>query len=288
MHPWYRQPSLKRRLSHDEDEEDKPDRTPARVVPDSPSRPLSKTTHHTKRRRCDTLERGIAQLTLNTTANRAPVAPPPLVLYPTNPSASTGPTTACTQAPAPGLTITPISPPGPFGQPAWNASQTPYGYAYPYTNASQPVVLPGSVEEPTSPLAPPRAAEEEPDVPDVQMRGPSWYEIEKDRIVINDLEDSDSEENEEGSSAEGGMTLSPALLEHLANGNQSALPVFPEPDASKALVLFRPLVIPTDTSEEEKKPEEERDVPDVSPVARTDIMLDDDDAMDVEPMDIEL
>ncbi|KAI0930377.1 hypothetical protein AcW1_009088 [Taiwanofungus camphoratus] len=254
IHPWFRMPSLKRKGPDDENILS-PD-------PGSQSAPLSRS----KRRRCNVLEHGIAQLSLD----------------PPDDGAADALKRSLSEAAARFTSIPTASiPEAPVvqSQPSWDTSM----YTYPPTDApSVPVVRPGSVEEPTSPVV---------DLPDVQMKSPSWYEIEKDRIVVTDLEDSDTEESESDASTKTtpDMTVSPALLERLSK-HVSAMPTprYQEPDSSKALVLFRPLVIPAGNSEIEgvglagsngvrEAEAEESSFPDASIASQSD------DAMDIEP-----
>ena len=153
LHPWFRMPSQKRKeLSDDED-------APSTFYE---SRRSLSPTPSPKRRRCDVLENGMSQLTLDgrpippsaTTAS----ASYPTVLFPVTPVASHPPP----------LWADPSQLSGP------NVTHIP-------TSAAATVVLPGSVEEPTSP----KTVEEDAEVQDVSMKVPSWYEIEKDRTSVS-------------------------------------------------------------------------------------------------------
>ena len=153
LHPWFRMPSQKRKeLSDDED-------APSTFYE---SRRSLSPTPSPKRRRCDVLENGMSQLTLDgrpippsaTTAS----ASYPTVLFPVTPVASHPPP----------LWADPSQLSGP------NVTHIP-------TSAAATVVLPGSVEEPTSP----ETVEEDAEVQDVSMKVPSWYEIEKDRTSVS-------------------------------------------------------------------------------------------------------
>ncbi|EKM54357.1 uncharacterized protein PHACADRAFT_258163 [Phanerochaete carnosa HHB-10118-sp] len=95
-------------------------------------------------------------------------------------------------------------------------------------------MLPGSVEEPTSPAA-------APDIPDVTMKSRSWYEPEKDRIVIVDLDDYDVDEPADEPSVRVNGALLDRLRLHREPDFQADLA---PPDSSKALVLFKPLSPP--------------------------------------------
>ncbi|KAI0334952.1 hypothetical protein GY45DRAFT_1317396 [Cubamyces sp. BRFM 1775] len=226
LHPWFKMPSLKRKdLSSDEEDAST---TPIRAASLEPRRSLSPAPSP-KRRRCDVLESGMSQLTLD----GRPIPPSPAHFAPgqfpsaTTPAAAfpTAPTVQFPDAPQPSI-------------PQWtDARLAPNVTQLPITAAPTSVVLPGSVEEPTSPEA---VVEEDAEVPEVSMKVPSWYEIEKDRtstlppsssppiarrpprptvvdasssgssrssesgdtgIVITDLEDSDSEDSDAAAAA---------------------------------------------------------------------------------------
>ncbi|KAF9813032.1 hypothetical protein IEO21_05818 [Rhodonia placenta] len=173
-----------------------------------------------KRRRYEVLENGFARLTLSAAADGSYIAPQ---------------NSDVTMARAP-------TPKPSFG-PAWESYSPPVLHMDP---PPTPVVRPSAIEEPMAP-------EQVLDLPDVRMKVPSWYEIEKDRIVITDLEDSDNEEQEQGaaSQATASLSVSPALLDRLSkHAATSVLPQHFEPDPSKALVLFRPLVASHPSSSE--------------------------------------
>lgn len=223
LHPWFKMPSLKRKDASSDEEDAYTTSSPIRGASYEPPRRSLSPAPSPKRRRCDVLESGMSQLTL---AGR-PIPPSPAhpgqfppqysipaaagaptILFPITPSTSTQ---SVASQWADGLQVSPVLP-------ATTALQTS-------------VVLPGSVEEPTSPEAF-AAAVMDPDVHDVSMKVPSWYEIEKDRtssspspprslyapareppvclpvadtrsrrlagIVITDLEDSDAEDDDNG------------------------------------------------------------------------------------------
>ncbi|KAI0745472.1 hypothetical protein C8Q76DRAFT_789856 [Earliella scabrosa] len=157
LHPWFRMPSNKRKdLSDDDEESPSPFYDSRRSVSPIPS---------PKRRRCDVLENGMSQLTLD---GRSIASSAPYILASVAPvTISPSPTIQYPDAPA-------TSPPT---QLQWtDASYAPRVTQIP-PNAGATVVLPGSVEEPTSP----ETVSEDAEVRDVSMKGPSWYEIEKDR-----------------------------------------------------------------------------------------------------------
>jgi len=91
------------------------------------------------------------------------------------------------------------------------------------TNHNSPVITPSSVEEP--------------DTPDVKMQ--TWYEPEKDRIVVTDLDDCDDDPVPQSE-----VIIPAAVLDHLKSAStHQVLPTGnASPDAGQcmALVLFRP------------------------------------------------
>ncbi|KZT63192.1 hypothetical protein DAEQUDRAFT_719682 [Daedalea quercina L-15889] len=253
-HPWFREPSLKRKTLEDDD---------ISVVEFPEPRPIAP---RPKRRRCDNIEQGLAQMTLN----RSSISPPPTeswlspIVEP--PLAARVLQTAYTEPTAHAPSVRETAPPSqgfvPLGMPS-------------------PVVLPDSVEEPHSP-------EEARDIPDVRMKIPSWYEPEKDRIVITDLEDSDTEDQGETnpSNDDAQYIVSSALLDRLPL-HAPLLPNCSDIDCTKALVLFRPLVVPSryDLVQEESAGDERPDDVELdAPTMVVDIPMDVDDAMDVDPL----
>ena len=159
LHPWFRMPSQKRKDLSDDDEE------APRTAYYEPRHSLSPPPRSPKRRRCDVLESGMSQLTLG----GLPFGAPAVYRAPVGMSSSY-------LAPALQSPNTPVSA-WMSSQPRTNGPPSPYVTHTPVRPAT-PVTLPGSVEEPASPEA---AITGEPDVADVSMKGPSWYEIEKDR-----------------------------------------------------------------------------------------------------------
>ncbi|KAH9935404.1 uncharacterized protein B0H18DRAFT_1114158 [Fomitopsis serialis] len=250
-HPWFREPSLKRKTLEDDD---------ISVVEFPQTRPVAQ---RPKRRRCDNIEHGLAQMTLNRSSVSPP--PPPSRFNPIVelPPAAQVPQNSYYESMAHAPSVQETMPPLLMSVPS-------------------PVVLPGSVEEPASP-------EQTRDVPDVRMKIPSWYEVEKDRIVITDLEDSDTEDQEErkGSRADAEYTVSTALLDRLPIHAPSLPPPSSDSDPSKALVLFRPLVVASAAEREtDASPGDGRqdDMESDAPTMDLDTPMDVDDAMDIEPL----
>ncbi|KAI9067116.1 hypothetical protein FKP32DRAFT_1588930 [Trametes sanguinea] len=318
LHPWFKMPSLKRKdLSSDEEDAPSP---PARAASLEPSRRSLSPAPSPKRRRCDPLESGMSQLTLDGRA--VPPSTPPFAPgqypYPTHVNASPAPAPAAATVYPPFLpTVQLPTTPNPNSAPAaplWaDGPHAPNVTHLPDAGASaSSVVLPGSVEEPTSPQT---VVEEEADAPEVKMKVPSWYEVEKDRtlssshastsasftahrrpprptvtdasssssssayssasssrsgsagIVITDLEGSDSEDEDEDSKTKPAadadtppqFTISSALLDRLPKPVQALGPLAPETNPGNALVLYRPLPLPSTARVEEAEEDEEKE-----------------------------
>lgn len=230
-HPWFSMPSTKRKLSPSSSSSSDNDDLDRFNRRSSPFRTCA-----TKRRRYSVLERGFAQLAINhpilQTNVRASLYSSPSSLSPSS--------------------VVDLDLPV-----ARSPSATPMDLEDTY-----PTVHPASVEEPTSP-----------DVPlsetDVTMRSRSWYELEKDRIVITDLDDSDDESDTESAK---GIDISTALLERIKDRPTNPILPVPIPSTSTALVLFRPLFSPREVKDE---PAEE--------VAQSYPPININDAMDIEP-----
>ncbi|CDO76709.1 hypothetical protein BN946_scf184796.g3 [Trametes cinnabarina] len=270
-------PSHKRK-----DPSDDEDDAPASL---QPSRRSLSPAPSPKRRRCDPLERAAAAPAATSPAAYPPFAP--TIQLPTTPNPTTTP-----------------------AAPLWaEGPHIPNVTHLPNAGASA-VVLPGSVEEPTSPQT---VMEEEADAPEVKMKVRSWYELEKDRtsspshasssasftayrrpprptvtdasssssssarssasssrsgsagIVITDLDGSDSEDEEDDGSkvkssadadAPPEFTISSALLDRLPKPVQTFGPLAPEANPGNALVLYRPLPLPSEARVEESEDEE--------------------------------
>ncbi|KAK0195255.1 hypothetical protein F5146DRAFT_1132746 [Armillaria mellea] len=108
--------------------------------------------------------------------------------------------------------------------------------------------LPDTVEEP---------------IHDVKMKRSTWYEPEPDRIVVTDLDSSDDDDDEQDPS----LSISAALIDRIRS--RQLVSSLPTP-ATHALVLYRPLPVPTP-----EKPAEQQQQAQSEPPR-------DDDAMDVE------
>ncbi len=159
-------PSQKRKDLSDDDE-DVP-----RAAYHEPRHSLSPPSRSPKRRRCDVLETGFSQLTLEGLSYVAP----PMHRVPVGDTGfgarmGSSHVASAIQTPSPSAFASTSS------QPCADWLPSPHVTHIPVKPAT-PVVLPGSVEEPASPEA---AVTGESDVVDVSMKGPSWYEIEKDR-----------------------------------------------------------------------------------------------------------
>ncbi|KAK7692675.1 hypothetical protein QCA50_004308 [Cerrena zonata] len=225
MHPWYRLPTLKRKTSLEYDSD---------LVLQGLKSPLSHSSSSTverdmaslpkpKRRRCDNLEHGFSQLSLTpSVALQTPSVPP---------VASSS---------------TPYSQPhasGSFSDASYNTNFVPTNVNFTSHEAEMhyPVQIP-SADIPPAP---------------VDNVGYSWYEPEKDRIVITDLgpsppstppPPSETRRTEDDTDEPPlHISLPSFLLKRLNNRQSDSLPPLHNSgsDPSKALVLFRPLSIPT-------------------------------------------
>ncbi len=212
--------------------------------------------HPSKRLRCGILESGLAQLSLGVAAQSPIVTEPPLsytspldTLSHNQRSVTQGASNTASSSFA-------------SGGIAWDG--TTYDPTQADPQHTQPVVLPGSVEEPTSPEI--STVQEDP--PDVTMKSRSWYEPEKDReyfshvpatphvrstsspgIVVVDLDDSDVEDSTDDSSPQ--ITVNSALLRQISGKSEPLLTSQKDNGSSMALVLFKPLPIPTREVQEE-------------------------------------
>ncbi|PIL34198.1 hypothetical protein GSI_03909 [Ganoderma sinense ZZ0214-1] len=165
LHPWFRMPSQKRKDLSDDD--DSP-----RTAYHEPRHSLSPPLRSPKRRRCDVLESGMSQLTLE----GLPYVAPSMHRGPVG-DTSFGAGTSSSYVASTTQVLSPSAFPSTSSQPCADGPPSPFVTHIPVKPAT-PVVLPGSVEEPASPEA---AVAGDSDVADVSMKGPSWYEIEKDR-----------------------------------------------------------------------------------------------------------
>jgi len=108
----------------------------------------------------------------------------------------------------------------------------------------EPVILPSSVEEP------------ELDVPEIEMKTSSWYELAPDRIVITDLDSYEAEDENDGENSDA-VSINSPLLEHIKKQRSFMPNGAIQPRTSQALVLFRPLTIPgIERREQETRPKE--------------------------------
>lgn len=199
LHPWYKSPTLKRKPSamlprsespFPEDEYDSDSRvkrqrritldqtrSKKRNLPSPPQSPAeSHDQHLPKRQRCTTLERGLEGLSLTPPALAAQQAPEFASCLPAPVSAVLAhPPDFSSRWPEMSLTM-PCSRPIPSPSPSPPTS-------IPFTSASTTSI------PPTPALTADLHA-----APDVKMRTSSWYEPEKDRIVVTDLDVSSDDE----------------------------------------------------------------------------------------------
>ncbi|CCM06369.1 uncharacterized protein FIBRA_08627 [Fibroporia radiculosa] len=256
MHPWFRTPSLKRKLTD----------VNVSVVAEHGSTTPPPTVCH-KRRRCDVLERGLARLTLAACCDR----PTDSVSTNCDPNRASGLGRAASSSAS--AIVNSVEPSAGLPTPLTEPSLLPTALDLP----SIPIIFPSSVDEPTSPG-------HVNDQPDVHMKIPSWYEVEKDRIVITELEDSDLEEDLSTSDE---LFISPALLGRLPRQLLSLPSRAPKTDSSRALVLFKPPIIAEPFSRENKNKVDEEDEAagnrqDTDADTPMDIQADDDNDMEIE------
>jgi hypothetical protein len=229
-HPWFDTPTTKRKLAFD----DECDESNPQTI-----RPRKKASDSIKRRRITSLESGFGHLSLE--SNHLTFSPPQI-----RTQTPFSRVQSDTQA---DFRLEVLDPPPVIQQ---DASLTDFSF---------PVMFPSSVEEPISPDS---------NIPEVTMKTSSWYEPEKDRIIVTSLDDSDEESDQEGD-----LQVSPALLNCIKEARFS--PPAIKNKESMALVLFTPITFtsPPKSDMKEIKPEE------TAELFRTDTL--DEDAMDVEP-----
>ncbi|KAH8083819.1 hypothetical protein BXZ70DRAFT_577383 [Cristinia sonorae] len=241
-HPWFRLPTLKRKSAYIYDDTDSRHNPSYAPIVDEGTFQYDEPLGPSKRRRCEALERGLAQLSL---AHPFPQQAAP--------------------APAPLSWNTPVAP-----------TLTSEVSVERHSIVTEPEDIPIECDQ------------------DVE---PSWYEPEKDRIIITKLDDEDDDQTHPSLTSKHpieplaevdptSVSISPALLDRLKSQHQNfgipgllqgPPPSRPPPspaDESKALVLFKPLAIPAqptihepeqDDNEEEvvSAPPEDADMMDV-------------------------
>ncbi|KAL5528793.1 hypothetical protein ACEPAF_7930 [Sanghuangporus sanghuang] len=260
-HPWFSHSSLKRKHSDSSDEDngrnsDSDQETSPSFYPTPPPESAGYIDSdgdyvERKRRRCDTIERRMARMYIdgrNTDPSQVNAG------YPQNKPWA-----------APSLSTSLSA-----------ASDASYAYTAGSTSpVAQSALLPQyAVEEPASPefrsdvqLEPSSSSEHlhEPTIMEVRMKSaePAWYERQKDRIVITDLDEAlqEAEEEEYKSEAEphpdasehadsnADYSISSILLDHIKR--QANFPYAPRTggeESSGALVLFRAPPLPAFSS----------------------------------------
>ncbi|KAF5367107.1 hypothetical protein D9758_004036 [Tetrapyrgos nigripes] len=262
-HPWFNQPTMKRKQSSSPEESSDDGRNIDLSKPPSEQR--------AKRRKVSALERGLSHLTLNRAHH--PISP------------IAGPSNVRGFPPADdAMDIEPDSIPPPLIPPS-DPILIP-------SSSSSIHIQPSSIEEPDSP--PTR---------ELKMKGTSWYEPEPDRepspslparvpyssdqgrprrptgIVVTDLDSSDDEDFPE---SEQPIQVSPALLERIRQKELLQQHPVTLSLSSSALVLYRPLAIPSAASEESLEPTIAEVLEDEGlPVVQVE---DDENKMDIEPI----
>jgi len=183
------------------------------ILPERPPDSTDLNIHRNKRLRHRGLEHGLASLSLGFPYNQS--LPP-------------------TSYPSPHYSHRPSSDGAPIPTSSY---RDPHLYSQsnkPYSIASAPLPTPINLD----------IQREDPPIDDVPMKKQSWYEREKDRIVLLDLDSSDEEgdstpqKSSSSASSEPSYEISPAALAALPSILRP-LKSIPESD-SRALILFRP------------------------------------------------
>ncbi|THV02800.1 hypothetical protein K435DRAFT_852445 [Dendrothele bispora CBS 962.96] len=296
-HPWFKQPSMKRKQSSSPEDSD-----------DSRNVDLSKPVdHRPKRPKLSTIERGFSSLSIDrarqqsiasSSLNVGGSAPSPI---PIDDAMDIEPTSTSS-----------IPPPSMIPSYTSSSSSLPLDPVEIPFSTSQVPLQPSSIEEFEEPDSPPTR--------DRKMKGTSWYEPEPDRehhphrppapipspststldhvqyrsnprrpptgIVVTDLDSSDEEDTDEPP-----VTVSPALLERLRQRELLNHPPLSIPLVSTALVLYRPLNIPPPNAPSDDVDDSSGSmnvqtplVTEETPAARAD---DNVAPMDTEPMDLD-
>ncbi|KIK67098.1 hypothetical protein GYMLUDRAFT_54946 [Collybiopsis luxurians FD-317 M1] len=184
-----------------------------------------------KRRRVAALERGLSNLSLHP-SQHASASSVGVISSPSNPPPSV------TSPPSPPLET-------------FSAMEVEYSDS----SSLLPSIQPDSIEEPASPVLA---------VPEIHMKGSSWYEPEPDResssivmtvpedsarprfsgIIVTDLDSSDEEEEPEPLHA----VVSSVLLERIRQREREHSNIIPAFQDRQALVLYKPLTRPSITT----------------------------------------
>ncbi|KAK7035282.1 hypothetical protein VNI00_012049 [Paramarasmius palmivorus] len=223
-----------------------------------------------KRPRVTHLERGFSNLSLNNFAYGTNIAPD-------IPNSGVSPLASASTSSWP--------------QPSFSATEMDIELSESFPPSHYTITQPDSVEEPTSPSA---------TIPEIKMKGSSWYEPEPDRepsssirrdlpshsnpsfprragIVVTDLDSSDDEDGSDDQ--DGPLTISPALLQRIRERDMLKASLPTDSTQSQALILYRPPMIPA--------PPEDDELDALAPqveIPPPQINVDDDDKMDVEPL----
>jgi len=127
---------------------------------------------------------------------------------------------------------------------------------------------------------------EEPQIPEVNMKTSSWYEPERDRIVVTDIDSfAQSDDEGEDNSSTNGHHINPALLSRIRATATQAAPISllpPNSSNSQALILFKPLPIVGDELERIQE-ERARLAREAELAGAQQTKMEEDDAMDIEP-----
>jgi len=130
------------------------------------------------------------------------------------------------------------------------------------------VVLPSSIEEPS--------------IPEVRMKYPSWYEPEPDRIVVTNIDSSSDEEDENTDPGVTTISIPRALLKRFTlRPGELTDTQLPSSNSNQALILFQPL--PVIGTKVINKSEENQSKENPQVQNRTREIIWEEDAMDIGP-----
>ncbi|KZV68593.1 hypothetical protein PENSPDRAFT_687147 [Peniophora sp. CONT] len=281
-HPWMR--ALSRKRTHSSDDTNSDDDAPAvpvqvqRYPRTATTTPPPPTAHARKRFRASGLEGTLAKLSLT------PPPPPAPRLYPHDiPDLDASNTSQSAYDDDLDMAVEDESPLGAPPNTHSFAAPLPPNGAF---AGEGDMLRNGAVEEP---------------LPEIRMRATSWYEPTPDRIIVTDLDGSDADDEREDHTE---PVILPSALELLQKRLGASVPVLPRDEAQRlALVPFRPPVFraPASLGFEDQAGGvqrgvvvEEDDVEEAGSGRNGEgevdggVLADEEDGMDVEPMDVEL
>ncbi|KAF5321219.1 hypothetical protein D9619_001406 [Psilocybe cf. subviscida] len=267
-HPWFDTVMMKRKhrdtVSPEEELPSSPVATSRATISAKPTSPPP-----AKRRRCS-LENGFADLSLHSTPH--PTSPLPVTQGPPAVSGPSGPLYYYAES----------------ASSASSSSPSPDSYPNVLDVTSEGIMdaEPYMLGLSSAMHNPPTYTVEEPQIPEVTMKTSSWYEPERDRIVVTDIDSfAQSDDEGEDNSSANAHHINPALLSRIRAAATRSTPssLLPtHPTNSQAVILFKPLPIAGD--ELQRIQEERARLARESEFAAAQRTKDDeDDAMDIEP-----